>query len=390
MPCDLCRDTIEREDVPHVIRICQGCGREMHIFELGDHGRGINIKEGERFVIPGSWLQFSLNPLKSRGTFSRIGLEWFAEQIFVQELPTKETDFEAQTKILEEQADRLLQDSPLISGLDINNPDDTKAILDAVAANKGSLEWWALFTCMFLSVARTAAANGQTDRALWATACAERCRAMLIFKEQLEEVVWMGHSAKRIIDILGVWDNHKENSDEEFWQLTFKENSYVLSQIFAVPLVFIQDKAYVGGMKLDRSEARFVDYLFSTESSREAILIEIKTPTTKILGSEYRGGVFPPSTELSGAVVQVLRYRMELTKSLQSVTEDRGVAINAFSPKCVIVAGNTTTQFKDPDMRRSFELYRSGLKDVEIVTYDELFRKVEVLANLFNLVRSRQ
>lgn len=70
---------------------------------------------------------------------------------------------------------------------------------------------------------------------------------MLVFKEQLEEVVWMGHSAKRIIEILKIWNSNKENTDEEFWQLTFNENAYVLSQIFAVPIVFIQDKAYVGG-----------------------------------------------------------------------------------------------------------------------------------------------
>jgi hypothetical protein len=32
-------------------------------------------------------------------------------------------------------------------------------------------------------------------------------------------------------------------------------------------------------------------------------------------------------------------------------------------------------------------LFRRNLKDVQIVTYDELFRKLEVLASLFNLVR---
>jgi hypothetical protein len=62
----------------------------------------------------------------------------------------------------------------------------------------------------------------------------------LVFKEQLEEVVWMGHSAKRLIDISGIWDNNKSNDDEQFWQLTFNENTYVLSQVFAVPVVFIQ------------------------------------------------------------------------------------------------------------------------------------------------------
>src|SRR5207237_7427970 len=125
-----------------------------------------------------------------------------------------------------------------------------------------------LMTGQFLAMARDARQQGDINRAMWATACAERSKAMMVFKTALEEVVWMGHSVKRIIDILGIWDANKESKDEEFWQMTFNENAYVLSQIFAVPLVFIQDKAYVGGMKLDRSEARFVDYVFSAEPSR--------------------------------------------------------------------------------------------------------------------------
>jgi hypothetical protein len=390
MSCDLCRDIIDREKVPHVIRVCKGCGREMHVVEPGDHGRGIKIEKGERFVIPASWLRLSLNPLESTGTFSRSGLQWFAEQIFVQDLFTKEADFQAILKALEEQADEILQGSELIGGLDINNPEHAERIFNIVKDNKGSTEWWALWTGLFLAASRDALANGQTDRAMWALACTERCRAMLVFKNHLEEVVWMGHSAKRIVDILAVWDNHKQNEDEQFWQLTFNENTYVLSQVFAVPMVFIEDKAYVGGMKMDRSNARFVDYLFSAESSREAILIEIKTPTTRILGSEYRNGVYTPSTELSGAIVQVLRYRAELIRNLQSITEDRDDKIAAFSPKCVLLIGNAEAQFTGANMRRSFELFRGTLKDVEIVTYDELFRKVEILANLFNLVRTKK
>lgn len=143
-------------------------------------------------------------------------------------------------------------------------------------------------------------------------------------------------------------------------------------------------------MKLSRTEARFIDYLFSAESSREAILIEIKTPVTKILGSEYRNGVYPLSTELSGAIAQILRYRIELVRHLQVATDDSEIKIAAFNPKCVIVAGNAEVQLRDANMRQSFELYRSGLKDVEIITYDELFRKVEVLANLFSLIRAKR
>ena len=389
MTCDLCKDTIERIDIPHVIRICQGCGRELHIVELGDHGRGIKINAGERVVIPSDWLKLSLNPLKSTGSFTRDGLQWFAEKLFVEELFVKEKTFQEELSKFENYVDEILRNSQMITGLDINNVAHAEKIFEIVKENKGTNEWWALWGGIFISAARDAFINGQTNRALWAMACAERCRAMLLFKEQLEEVVWMGHSAKRVIDILKVWDGNQQNSDEQFWQLTFNENTYVLSQIFAVPVVFIKDKAYVGGTKMDGSESRFVDYIFSAESSREAILIEIKTPTAKILGGEYRNGIYPPSNELSGAVVQVLRYRNELVRNLQAITEDRDYELAAFSPKCVLLIGNATSELIDINKRRSFEIYRGNLRDVEIVTYDELFRKVEVLANLFHLIRTK-
>jgi hypothetical protein len=40
--------------------------------------------------------------------------------------------------------------------------------------------------------------------------------------------------------------------------------------------------------------------------------------------------------------------------------------------------------------RKSFELYRRNLRDVEIVTYDELFKKAETLATLFNIVQTER
>jgi hypothetical protein len=106
-------------------------------------------------------------------------------------------------------------------------------------------------------------------------------------------------------------DANRENSDEEFWQIQFNQNSYVLSQVFSVPVVFIQDKAYVGGMSVDRSDARFVDYLYSGDTSNEAILIEIKTPMTPLLGSKYRS-IYRPSAELSGVLIQISDYKLSL------------------------------------------------------------------------------
>ena len=332
----------------------------------------------------------ALNPLQSTGRLFKPGLDMMATNLFLEGLYKKEETYAQAAADLERQTDEIVNAFAPIAGMDVNNPEHSEKILSILSDNhRNTREYWALWTGQFLAMARDARKEGNIERAMWATACAERFRAMMIFKTALEDVVWMGHSAKRIIDILGVWDAQKENKSEEFWQTTFNKNSYVLSQVFAVPLVFIQDKAYVGGMKMDRSDARFVDYVFSAESSREAMLIEIKTPTTQLMGSDYRGNL-PPSRDLAGSVTQVLSYRHELVQNLQKLTEGTDVRLSAFNPKCAVIIGNAEAELKDAGARRSFELYRSGLKDVEVITYDELFRKVEILAELFSLKRTKK
>lgn len=384
MSCAQCAHIVERPDLPHVIRRCAGCGRELRIHDPGKHGRGFKIEKGDRVVVPSEWLSLSFNPLKNRGTFSRSGLQWFAELVMLEEMPKKQEEFGDEIRKLEAWCDRILRDSKLLQGLDIDDEQQVEEVTNLLKSNRDTAEWWAFLVGVFLAIVEEAVDGGLASRAAWAMSCAERCRSMVIYKQQLEEVVWMGHSAKRIIDVLATWDSNKSNNDEEFWQLTFRENSYVLSQVFAVPVIFIQDKAYVGGMLLNRNEARYVDYLFSVESSQEAMLVEIKTPTMPLVGKKYRG-IYTPSIELSGAIVQALDYRDNLIRNVERL----GHKVSVFSPKCVVICGNREQHLVDEPRRKSFELFRSGLKDVEVVTYDELFRKVEILASLFNLSKNR-
>ena len=110
-------------------------------------------------------------------------------------------------------------------------------------------------------------------------------------------------------DALSYWRQNQTNSSEAFWQQALTNRAYVLSQVFAYPVVVICSKAYVGGKQVSNRGGNVVDFLASVESTDAVVLIEIKTPQTKLLGSEYRDGVFPLSGELSGAIAQVLRYR---------------------------------------------------------------------------------
>ena len=65
--------------------------------------------------------------------------------------------------------------------------------------------------------------------------------------------------------------------------------------------------------------------------------------------------------------------------TLVNSEEDR---FEAFDPKCIVIIGNIETELIALKQRKSLELFRMGLKDVQIITYDELFGKVEFLVNL--------
>jgi hypothetical protein len=156
---------------------------------------------------------------------------------------------------------------------------------------------------------------------------------------------------------------------------------------FSVPITLIKEKAYVGGQGIDRKDARFVDFLFSGGSASEAILIEIKTPITPLLNKQlYRGNVHAPSSDLTGSLVQVADYRRSLNRDLETLIRDKNYDLAAFNPKAIVIIGNSG-ELDDEKKRRSFELFRSSLSGIEIVTFDELFLKIERLASLFNLAR---
>jgi len=390
MPCELCKNQVEIENlsIPHVIRKCKKCGREMHIRNAGKHGIGIKIEEGDQFIIPNGWLKIHANPLKGTAKLTKAGLIWFAKLIFLDELPKQHTEIKNVIKKDMNNYLNILQKSELIEGLDVEKEEDAEKIHKILIDNQESVDWWAYISAIYNEIAEEAIDKEDAERAAWAMACSERNRSMLVFKQHLEEVVWMGHSAKRLIDFLKEWEGNRNNSDEGFWQVKFKENSYVFSQVFSVPVVFIQDNAYVGGMSIDRKDAKFVDYLYSGDSSNESILIEIKTPTTKLLGSKYRK-IYKPSSEISGSVIQISDYKNSLMQNLSAITKEFGKELTAFNPRCLIVAGNAEIEFDNELKKKSFELYRSSLQGIEIITYDELFRKIEVLATLFNIVKRK-
>lgn len=188
--------------------------------------------------------------------------------------------------------------------------------------------------------------------------------------------------------VLSVWeDNRLSNAPEKFWQSVLKENTWILSQIFSNPTVLINDEAYVGGKTINNNSGKLVDFLYANPFSKDAVLIEIKTPSTPLITpNEYRTGVHSVHKELMGAVTQVLTYKTSIQREYQTIDYNnyrQGIKtdFDIINPNCVVIAGRFDT-LTDTAHRHSFELYRKELKNVTVITFDELFERVKGLIQL--------
>jgi hypothetical protein len=90
----------------------------------------------------------------------------------------------------------------------------------------------------------------------------------------------------------------------------------------------------------------------------------------------YRGNeIYAPSNELAGSVSQILNYR-------DTIMTGNISPLDVFMPSCVVLVGNYAKELDSPGKRRSFELYRSSLNGVSIVTYDELFDRLKKILDV--------
>ena len=195
-------------------------------------------------------------------------------------------------------------------------------------------------------------------------------------------------SVERLTRVISLIEDNLENSNEEFWQKTvFKENQWVLAQLFASPCTIFQDKAYVGGKGIDNRGGNLCDFLYQNQLTNNVVLIEIKTPKTQIIQGAYRN-TFSFTHEMSGAINQVINYRDSLMKEYSDLIRTTSRDFTAFNPKCAVIIGSISDL--NPNQISAFENYRNSLSNIEVITYDEILSRLKDLRNLFSRSESME
>lgn len=110
-------------------------------------------------------------------------------------------------------------------------------------------------------------------------------------------------------------------------------------------------------------------------------LIEIKLPKTMLLSHDKSHNTFFWTADLARAIAQVESYidsvaskRAEIILQIEKLTQIR---LRIVKPRGIVIAGSTAEFTATPEKRDYFRLLNEGLKNVEIVAYDELSRRLK-------------
>jgi len=204
-------------------------------------------------------------------------------------------------------------------------------------------------------------------------------QALPKYKKLIDKVEQQLSDVASLLKIIDSWKENHFNDNEEYWQKFFLKYSSIISQVFSAPAYIFKDKAYIGGKGIENKSGKIIDFVYKSDKTHNLYLIEIKTPVAKLIGSKYRG-TNTISGELSGAINQLLQYKDIQQKEYYSLKAKSNTKFELFNPKCILILGNLSNLQNDE--LETFELFRYDLKSIEILTFDELFGKIELIMEL--------
>jgi len=175
---------------------------------------------------------------------------------------------------------------------------------------------------------------------------------------------------------------------ESEWQIFFKENTWIFG--YGLDYRFqsiLQREAYLSDSDLDGKNTIKGDFL--TGGTDFTVVVELKRPDTKLFEkTTNRARSWKMSAILFDSVSQILSQKAYWEKkSVSDNFNEEGDLIKqkTLDPKCILVIGSKE-QFsgneREKDMKlRTFEMFRRDSRNIEILTYDELYERAYFIVN---------
>ncbi|MFK5915645.1 MAG: DUF4263 domain-containing protein [Woeseiaceae bacterium] len=175
---------------------------------------------------------------------------------------------------------------------------------------------------------------------------------------------------------------------EPQWQKFFAENSWIFGYGLDYRfLSILQKEASVSDADLDGKNTINSDFLLG--STDFTVLVELKRPDTALFElSKNRSRSWRLSQYLIQAVSQILAQKAEWEiKSSHTNYNEKGHPITqkTSDPKAILIIGRKDNVIGNPRdyeiKQKTFELYRRDSRNIEILTYDELYERAYYIVN---------
>lgn len=185
----------------------------------------------------------------------------------------------------------------------------------------------------------------------------------------------------------------KEVTVEQVWQKFFEKNTWILGYgldyIFNSELDLKKLEQVTSGSNFNSGGKRTDALLKSLGAINSLCFCELKLNNDYLLKqvkNPYRVESWQISDALAGAIAQVQRTVHKAVKDFSTKTEIKdkqdnltGETLYFYNPKAFILIGNLNEFEVDGKINEikfsSFEMFRKNLKNIEIITYDELYQR---------------
>lgn len=156
---------------------------------------------------------------------------------------------------------------------------------------------------------------------------------------------------------------------ESWWQ------TYIKGKILIIQQGYIR---VIDRVNIAVAGTKFPDFLLVTHDGYLDIL-EIKKPDTSLLKHDKSRDNYHWDVEMAKAIIQTENYIekvMEVGPLLcQELKEKHGIELRVLRPRGIILAGDSRS-IKTPKEKNDFRLLSLSLKNITVVTYDELLARL--------------
>ena len=179
-----------------------------------------------------------------------------------------------------------------------------------------------------------------------------------------------------------------QSKNEKVWQYFFEQNEWIFGYGLDYRFMGILQREFAASnSEADGSNTVFADYLLGDK--KFTTFIEIKLPDTNIFGLlKNRSNSWCLSEDLIDAVSQILEQKasgkIKLETTEQHDSSGNKITQKPYNSKTVLIIGNWNEIEECSDLERkikekTFELFRRDSRNIEIITYDELYERAKFI-----------